>query len=534
MSHFDEMTALLYLEGQLEPERAREVSAHAKECGRCRELLGALQREGVWLRQALEAEEESVPARLLEAPERSTPWGWIAALGLSAGGAYTVWTGIVDPWRAQAAQSGFTQSNLLTMLFFSGTFWKGWDAMRSLTEFLAMSTLTIVVSWLLRRHWRRLTTAGVVVGAFLLFALALAVPAASAAETKHGDPNFTLASGQTVPTDLFVFAERTTIDGDVDGDLVVWSQVVTVNGHVKGDVICGAQSLRINGTVDGNVRSFAQSVDISGTVGKNFMSWSGETNLEDKASVGGSVTFGGNDVTLAGKVGGDVLGMANSLDVSGMIGRNLTIHADHLNVDSTADITGHVEYEGRSQADIAQGAKMGSFERVIPKAAPRYERMRFYWHRILLWGVGFVFGLVLLLVMPGFYADATAACKKYAPAAGFGLLFLFATPIAAIIACATIVGLGVGIATLLLYVIAVFASTVFVAGFVGEALLGPSVGTGAAIGRLALGLFILHVLRILPYVGGWVLFIMMFWGFGAMVMAIYKRLRPQLAASAAA
>ena len=32
MNHFDEMTALLYLEAQLEPERAREVYAHTAEC----------------------------------------------------------------------------------------------------------------------------------------------------------------------------------------------------------------------------------------------------------------------------------------------------------------------------------------------------------------------------------------------------------------------------------------------------------------------------------------------------------------------
>ena len=477
--------------------------------------------------------EESVPARLIAPPERGTPWGWIAALGLSAGGAYTVWTGIIDPWRAQAAQSGFTQSGLLTMLFFSGTFWKGWDAMRSLTEFLAMSTLTIVVSWVLRRHWRRLTTTtGIVVGAMLLSAVALAVPSASAAETEHGNPNYTLESGQTVPTDLIVFADRTTIDGNVDGDLIVWSQIVTVNGHVKGDVIGGGQNVRINGTVDGNVRTFAQSVDIAGTVGKNLMTWSSETNLEDKGSVGGSLTFGSNDVTLAGKIGRDVLGMANSLDVSGTLGKDLTIHADHLVLDPSAQIQGHVKYVGRNGPDIAEGAKMGSFERVIPKSAPKYQTLKYYWHRVLFWGVGFVFGLVLLLLVPSFYADATGACKKYAPAAGWGLLFLFATPIAAVIACVTIVGLGVGIATLLLYAIAVYASAVFVSGFIGEAILGPAHGTGAAIGRFALGLTIVYALRNLPYVGGWVLFITIFWGFGAMVMALYKRLRPQFSGSA--
>lgn len=402
--------------------------------------------------------------------------------------------------------------------------------MRSLVEFLSMSTLTIVVSWVLRRHWRRLTTtAGIIVGAMLLATFALAVPSTSAAETEHGHPNYTLAAGQTVPTDLIVFAERTTIDGNVDGDVIAWSQLVTINGHVKGDVICGGQNVRINGTVDGNVRAFAQSVDVIGTIGRNLMTWSGETNVEDKSSVGGSVTFGGNDTTLAGKIGGDVLGMGHSLDVSGTLGRDLTVRGDHLNFDSTADVKGRVKYVGRSEPEIAQGAKMGSFIKVIPKQGPEYAGWHFYWHRILLWGVGFVFGLVLLLLIPHFYADATVACKNYAPAAGFGLLFMFATPIAAIIACITIVGLGVGVATLLLYLIALYASTVFVSGFIGEVILGPAIGTGAMIGRLALGLFILHVLRVLPYVGGWILFIAMFWGFGAMVMAIYKRLRPQLA-----
>jgi cytoskeletal protein CcmA (bactofilin family) len=533
MNHLDEMTALLYLEDQLAAEHAQEVAAHRATCPACRELLGALEREAVWLRQTLAAEDEAIPARLLEAPERaSTPWGWITALGLSAGGAYTVWSGIVEPWRAQAAQSGFTQGNLLTMLFFSGAFWKGWDAMRSLMEFLALATLTFVVSWLLRRYWRRLTTVAMVMSAFVC-ALGLPSPA-GAAETKHGDPNYTLESGETIHTDLFVFAQRTRIDGDVDGDLVTWSQIVIVNGHVKGDVIAFAQQLQVRGRVEGNVRAFAQAVDISGTVAKNVMSWSSELNLEDKASVGGSLTFGADDISLASKVDGDVLGMGGSVDVSGAVGRDMRVRADHLTFDPTAEVKGHVRYESRREANIAQGAKIGSIEKVIPKAKPRFESMRFYWHRVLLWGVGFVFGLALLLLMPKLYSDATEACKKYGPAAGFGLLFLFAIPIAAIIACCTIVGLGVGIATILLYMIAVYASTIWVSGWLGEVILGPKQGMGAAIGRLALGLFILHVLRVLPYIGGWILFIVVIWGFGAMVMTIYRRLRPPTAAPVAA
>src|SRR5271163_5191103 len=180
MSHFDEMTGLLYLESQLDSEHARDIAAHAASCAECRELLHALETEGVWLRESLVADDESLPAHLTEASGRQpAPWGWISALGLSAGGAYTLWSGFVEPWRAQASEAGFTQGNLLTMLFFSGAFWKGWDAMRSLMEFTAMATLGLVAIWLLRRQLRRATALAVVMAAALICSFALPPGAAA-------------------------------------------------------------------------------------------------------------------------------------------------------------------------------------------------------------------------------------------------------------------------------------------------------------------------------------------------------------------
>ena len=70
--HFDEMTCLLYIEGQLEKERAQEFSAHMSGCSDCRKLLRALESEGVWLRESLEGGEESVPARLMSATPNGT------------------------------------------------------------------------------------------------------------------------------------------------------------------------------------------------------------------------------------------------------------------------------------------------------------------------------------------------------------------------------------------------------------------------------------------------------------------------------
>src|SRR5713101_8973410 len=179
MSHFDEMTCLLYLEGQLERPRALELVAHAEGCAECRALLRALEGESRLLARALVEEDEAVPARLLEPQVReATPWAWIVSYGLAAAGAYTLWTGIVEPWRQQLSQAGFGESNLLTLLFFRGAFWKGWESMANAVQFLALTTLGILVFGLLRRTWRRWTTIAMVMGAV---AVALALPPSAAA-----------------------------------------------------------------------------------------------------------------------------------------------------------------------------------------------------------------------------------------------------------------------------------------------------------------------------------------------------------------
>ena len=534
MNHFDEMTALLLLEGQVEAQRARELRAHAGGCPQCRELLLALEKEGVWLRQALAEDEESVPARLTGAPAHSAvPWGWIATLGFGAGGAYTLWSSIIEPWQAQAAQAGFTQGNVLTMLFFSGAFWKGWDAMRSLTEFLAVATLGTVVLWLLRRHLRRATIFTAVLTA-VLFALALP-SSTTAGETAHGKPNYTLPAGQEVKTDLIVAGDSIRIDGDVDGDLIAFCDNLTVIGHVKGDVIAFAREIRVNGPVDGNVRTWSQTLFLGATVGRNVTSWNETTEVDEHAKIGGSFMGGGRDVQVDGQVGGDLAAAGDTVEINGSLGRNATIRSSRLSLGPNSEIRGQLKFSGHHEAEISSGAKLASpIDFSFRKEGPDYRSVRYYWHRVMIWGASFLFGLAVLLLAPGFFLDATTACNRFGLATGFGILFLIATPIAAIVVCITIVGLGVGLAAILLYVISLYAAQVFVGSWVGEKLLGTSRGVGPAIGRLALGLAILRVLRMLPYAGGFVTAVVLVWGLGAMVLAVYRRIRPEQAVPAPA
>jgi len=535
MSHFDEMTALLYLDKQLDEGRDREIAAHISACGPCRNLLQALQKENIWLEEALASPDEPIPWRLSAPPESENiwaSWAWTATLAAGAAGVYTVWSGMIDPWLTQASDAGFNQGNVLTMLFFSGAFWKGWDAMQSMIEFLSIASVTVVALWLLRRHWRRFT----VVAAFLAAGLGMLAfsPAAKAAEVDHGDPNYTLEAGREVKTDLIVAAEHTRIDGDVDGDLIVSSRSITVNGHVKGDLLAFGQEVYVNGPVDGNVRTFAQALNLNSVVGKNVMAWTREVDMEEKARVGGTMTLGAANTELDGEVNGDLLAFSGDLEANGRLGGNARIRAGRLRIGPKADIGGQIRYRGGRQPEVAADAKLASPIQILSRGRPRpnYASLGFYWRQVLAWAAALLFGIVLFLMAPVFFRDVENSGNRFGVSLGLGLLFLVATPVAAVVACLTIIGLGVGITALLVYIIAIYAAQVFVGEWVGEKLLGAGAGTGAAIGRLAVGLAILHVLRLIPFAGRLVGLIVVLWGLGALVLAIHRRLQPQFAPAA--
>src|SRR4029077_12336013 len=102
-----EMSCLLYLEGQLEPPRAREMALHIGECASCRDLLHALERESHVLTAALTEDNEPMPARLLSTRAWSLPsWVWALGFGVFAAGAYWFWGASAASLASRLSDSG--------------------------------------------------------------------------------------------------------------------------------------------------------------------------------------------------------------------------------------------------------------------------------------------------------------------------------------------------------------------------------------------------------------------------------------------
>ena len=584
IEHLDEMTCLLYIERQLDRVRGQQVSEHVQDCPTCRTLLRALERESRLLTRAMLEEEEPLPSRLAQFQERarrSMQWIWGVALGLAATGVYALYTGYIEPWQRQLEQAGFGGSNLLSLLIFQGALWKGWQSMATLLEVLALLTVGIFALALFRRRIRRGSALALVLGsvcaAVLLPGTSMGTEAPAAGSfpqqaekqvehvanqiarqaTKHvvnqverqteneasnqiwnadmrKGESVIVGKDEVVNGDIFLFGGRTRVDGTVKGDVFVFSHDASVTGHVEGDVFGFAQVLEVTGEVDGNIRAFTNTLNIRGKVAKNVLTFDERVNLDSNGKIGGSLTAFADDLSLDGTLGRDLLIFAKHLSISGKVGGAIRMKGAELAINSGAEVDGPVHYEGDNPPDVSPQAKLASpvdFHKLQHR--PQYTQGHYYVWRVI-WTAAFIlFGMVLVLLMPRFAEETVRAAELYGAPIGLGVLVFFGVPIAAIIACITVVGIPLGVLAFGFWLLMLCCAELVVGAVVGSWLLGRSRNTWGLIGRMALGFVIVrvaytilatvHIGAILGALAIW------FWGMGAISLALYRRLEHVIA-----
>ena len=532
--HLDEMTCLMYLERQLDRARGLEVSAHTQECDACRTLLRALERESRLLTRAMLEDTEPLPSRLAqfqEAARRSMQWIWGLAFGLAATGVYALYTGYIQPWQTQLEEAGFSGTNLLGLLIFQSPFWRGWQPMITLLEILALATLGGLGLMFLRRRIRRGSALALLFAG--LCAAMMMPPPASATELRKGD-RVTVAKDEVIHSDLFAAGGQIRIAGTIDGDLVVAGGDVEVSGTVHGDLLSGSGQVRMTGQVDGSIRGYAGNITVKGKVGRNVMTFGGDVNIDRDATIGGSLTSFSGRLSIDGHVQRDVLAMGGQSNISGIVGGSAKIRCDELNIDSSAQVGGPVDFEGNKPPHVEDGAKLASpvhFEKITH--GPNYSNPHYYiWQ--LIWASAYIlFGLVLFALMPAFSLQAVNSAEEHVGAsAGLAVLVGFGLPIAACITCVTVVGLFVGLSTLALWYGALHFGLVVIGALIGQWLMGRTNELWPLIGRMCVGVAIVRFFTMIPHVGWVFKYGAALWGLGAISLVVFRRFQPAVAAGA--
>jgi cytoskeletal protein CcmA (bactofilin family) len=335
-------------------------------------------------------------------------------------------------------------------------------------------------------HHRR----AVILTAVIILSLLL-VPGAAAQETRTGG-NIVIQSGEAVQG-LTAIGGSIAIQGTVEDDLTVIGGDIAITGNVTGDVTVIGGAIRVPGDVTGDLNAYA-----------------GRVELTETGSVGGTVETGAGDVMIHGTVDDDVRVDAERLVIrpTAAIGGELVHSTESLSLSSDASISGDIR--SVDQINVARGLP-------VQTSFPIWL--------LALYGVliNLLLGAVFLLFLPDFSRDvADTGQQRPLRTLLFGVLALFLTPAVLALIGITIVGLPIAFVGLFIYLFLIWLSVVYGSFTIGTGILERTETMNRWL-ALIIGLGVVFILWMIPYIGGLILFLVVILGMGALVSAAWQQ-----------
>jgi len=352
---------------------------------------------------------------------------------------------------------------------------------------------------------------GLIVSMLTILMMTFTSVAVLAFDARYGDI-VTISSGEVIDDDLFVAGETIIIDGTINGDLIAVGRTIMVNGTINGSIMAAGGTININGEVTHAVRVAGETLNVGNIVGEDLLAAGNKFNLANTAEIGDDLLLGARNARIEGLVKGDINGGVESLTIA-----------------STAIIKGKLTYLSENEANIHSDAQiMGTITHklyIIKESLTAGIRLGLWW-KIIGFLMILVLGIIIILFAPKRVKAVTESIRTRPWASlGWGILILIATPIAAGIACITIIGLPLGLITLTLYTIAIYLTQLFAGLLIGQLIIGSFRGVenkAALVGALALGLVILSLLRLIPYLDFFIGLATVLFGLGAMLVSERK------------
>lgn len=350
------------------------------------------------------------------------------------------------------------------------------------------------------------------------------VSAAPALETGAGG-NIYLAGG-----DLKVV-------NPVAADLVAAGGRVSVERAVGADAAVAGGAVDIRAPVMQDLRVAAGSANVEGNVGGELVAAGGSVRVDGAARIAGPALLAGGEVTVAGNLDQGAKIYAGRITVSGRIAGDTRLYGRDILLTPDARIEGNLSYASPTELPQAQHAQVsGTVTRLeTPEGWHEEEdggEPAWSWFHPFIFVSMLAAGMLLYLLFPNTVTGAQRAIAQY-PLRSLlaGLALAFTVPPVAILFMATVIGLPIGFALLLLYPLALLAGYLATAFFVGHRI-AAAVKSGEPLSfrkqmlYLALALLLLGVVFAIPFLGGFLLILSVVAGLGGWAVWLQLQYRP--------
>lgn len=360
------------------------------------------------------------------------------------------------------------------------------------------------------------------------------IGSAAAYTLATGDETVTIgANGKAIDDNVYSAGEDVRVTSPVNGDLMVFGGEVDVRAPVSGDILIGGGQVAIHDNVGGDVRIGGGNVDIMGNVSGEVVALGGEIHVGPAAVINGELIAFCGELKMDGIVLGDLTANAGDVRLDGKALANATVNAGKFHISRDAIIGGNLVYSMDNEPGNLDRVQ-GSVERVeqLDEELPfDLEEGEFARNLPFVGGIIAIGAMVLFLVAIAFvvaslalglavvhwggtFLDRTSEAimdePLYTGAIGFGVLV--GVPIGLILLLFTIIGIPISLFGGVLYVIALFLTTVVVSMFIGE----QTMPAQNRYFQFLVGWLLYTAARWLPIMGEWVTFLGIIIGLGAM------------------
>ncbi len=328
--------------------------------------------------------------------------------------------------------------------------------------------------------------------------------------------NIPNANDKTAPT--FAVDE----DGDnsvrikVGNNSLLFGNDFAARDDIKGLAFIAGNSIQMEnnmkyGFVAGNT------VKVSGAVQNDLFATGNLLSITDSAKIGGDVFAAGNELVVQANLPGDLAYTGNTLKIEGVtIQGNVNLSVDKVVFDSNTKINGSLTYNDTATIVGLANAEIQNVESYHIEEEENTLAREFYAKFLSMVGL-FIVMLIFIFFMPRLHPEversATVQGTVIRMATGAWLLILI--PVIAIFALCSVVGLPLSLIMIALYVIAIYLAQGFAGIWLGHLIIEKLAKSRANIYIEALvGIVLLGVLTLVPYIGGLVYFLSLLLGFG--------------------
>ena len=351
---------------------------------------------------------------------------------------------------------------------------------------------------------------------------------------------YTLATNETLPAELWLSAGRITLVGQAQDDLFLLGAsdtmksdgtngVVTLAGECRNDVWALGNIVELSGQVRDHARFLARTVTVSGSIARGALLMGSAVHLTKTSRLDGDAWLIGENLVAEGIVQGRLTMMGQNVTLAGTFATNVHVMAQDIVVLPGTKVAGNLVYRSATELILDKDVKLDGQLIREPMPAPSgglFAPLQSLVVQLWLFAAALVVGAIFFWLFPQVGQQAVAyLATSFWKCLLVGFFVLALSPMVCLLAAISLVGLPFSLLVMTALGMLMYLSKLVVAVHIGRLALSGRWNV-RFVWAFFLGLLFLYIGASAGVVGIIVWFLIVCAGTGSLVLTLCPRKLP--------